>query len=160
MIETHSSMTDELRELIMLRSLDLLDDEGESTLEAHLESGCDICEFELRSFRKVGEELGYSSPLIDPPSGLKQRLLSSVAAEPTVARHDIHRPTGPVLYDDAGLLLLNSARMGWEPVGDLGILCKEFFTDEAANSTRLMRLPPGVRVPSHRHAALEELFVV
>ena len=36
MIETHTSMTDELLELIMLRSLDLLDDEGESALDAHL----------------------------------------------------------------------------------------------------------------------------
>jgi len=126
-------------------------DEAERTVfEAHLEQGCEACEAELSSLRGVADGLATVAS-IDPPPGLRQRLMAKVGSAP--------RSPG-ILFEESGLLISRSAELVWEPLAP-GIQFKPLFMDsDRFYNTMLVRMDSGARYPGHRHHDVEELFVL
>ncbi|WP_010529379.1 anti-sigma factor [Lentibacillus jeotgali] len=59
---------------------DQLTDEQKAEFEAHLLE-CEDCRMELAELEQLTEVLPYSSEPVDPPSGMKERVLSNVIGE-------------------------------------------------------------------------------
>ncbi|GGJ90737.1 hypothetical protein GCM10007063_11680 [Lentibacillus kapialis] len=57
-----------------------LTEEQKAEFEAHL-SECEDCRNELAELEQLTEDLPYSSEAVDPPSGMKERILSNVIEE-------------------------------------------------------------------------------
>jgi quercetin dioxygenase-like cupin family protein len=147
---SNSNHSDAVHELAALYALDALDAGEKTQFEDHLRAGCESCAAEVRSLHDVGIAIGASVP-IDPPATLRERLMSRVARTP-------RRPG--IAYDESGLLIARSEEISWKTLAP-GISYKPLYRDKARNSdTMLIRMDAGARLPSHRHAQVEELFLL
>lgn len=83
-------MSDEHRERDLLPgyALGILEEGEKNEVREHL-ALCPSCRAELASFREVTGRLSAAAPLRDPPAGLEERILKSIAAAPRHA--DDHR---------------------------------------------------------------------
>jgi anti-sigma-K factor RskA len=72
---------DELRELTGAYVLGVLGDDERRTLEAHMAS-CDECGREVQALREAAHGLAYAVPELDPPAGLRSRVLRAATAVP------------------------------------------------------------------------------
>jgi anti-sigma-K factor RskA len=70
----------ELREAIGLYVLGALDPAERTAVEAHL-AECAECTAEVRTLRGVATSLLYGVPQIDPPAGLRDRVLGAVGSQ-------------------------------------------------------------------------------
>ena len=70
---------DESSEILASYALGALPDEERDDLEAHLQ-GCPACRLVLEQDREVVEELPRGIRLVDPPPGLKSKLMAQVSA--------------------------------------------------------------------------------
>jgi len=101
------------------------------------------------ALKRVADALGFSVTPVNPPAGLRQRLL------------DFIKPQPGILFNHAGLLISRSADMPWQSTPVAGLFVKPLFVDaERKYSTTLLRMEPGTHYPSHRHVETEELFVL
>jgi anti-sigma factor ChrR (cupin superfamily) len=65
-----------------------------------------------------------------------------------------------VLLQQSGLLISHSEELSWRNLAP-GIAYKSLYQDSARKyNTSLVRMEPGARYPSHRHAEIEELFLL
>jgi len=125
-----------------LYALGLLDDAEARVLEQHLKS-CPICEAEVRETGDLGVELAGTIPPSPPPAGLRQRVLAEAVL-----------PRGLVA-------LVRGAQMNWRPTPYNGITVARLYEDAARGElASLVRMMPGARYPSHRHAGLEHCYVL
>jgi anti-sigma factor ChrR (cupin superfamily) len=140
---------DDIRELAALYALGQLSAEEARAFEARLAAGDQACRSELAAVRSVVDDLAYGARPEPPPPRLRARLLERiVAAEPAV-------------IDQGGLRLVRSGRFDWEPAVAQGIEVKRLFEDSARRRvTMLVRLAPGASYPAHRHADVEELYLL
>jgi len=72
---------EDLKELLPLRSLDLLDPAEEAAVREHLDGGCPTCAAELAASREVLESLAYLLPEEEPSPMAKARLMAAVKKE-------------------------------------------------------------------------------
>jgi hypothetical protein len=140
----------ELHELASLYALGALDGHDKVAFEEHLRQGCDACAKDVRSFTEVANLIGESVPA-EPPQELGQRLLSKIKRTPRVPG---------VLFEQVGLLISRSEELAWHTLAP-GMLYKPLYEDSTRKyNTALVRMEAGARYPSHRHAAIEELFIL
>jgi len=139
----HEMVTDELQQVALLYSLGLLEPELASTFHEHLESGCPVCESELRGFNEAVAQLAGSLPEAKPRPSVRRELLDRVGRER--ARAAIFR-----------------AQEGqWQASPFAGVSLKQLFVDPTTgNVTSLVRMTPGAVYPPHRHAGLEHCYVL
>jgi hypothetical protein len=136
----HLTPTEEIHELASLYSLGLLEPELAAGFERHLETGCSVCEFELRSFTETAAQIATAVDPVDPPPHLRERLLQRITPKPHVCRTD---------------------QMEWQPLPFPGISAKRLFMDPVSgNITTLVRMSPGSTYPAHHHAGLEHLYML
>jgi putative transcriptional regulator len=144
------SKADSIHELVSSYALDALDPSEKAQFEKHMREGCVACEAELRAFNQVVDALGQST-LASPPSILRQRLRARLHGSPQVPG---------VLLLHGGLLISRSKDLPWQTLAP-GIVYKPLFEDsERKYNTSLVRMESGASYPSHRHAGIEELFVL
>ena len=78
---------EELKELVPLHLIDLLEPAEESALREHLDGGCPRCSAELAAAREVAGHLPFALPAEEPSPMVRARLLAAIRAEqPAVAR--------------------------------------------------------------------------
>ena len=77
----HESLTDELRDSVILYALDMLEPEEMRAVATHLEAGCPLCVEELQSVERIVSVLGYNASAVQPRPEVRTRLLASVASE-------------------------------------------------------------------------------
>jgi len=136
----------ERAELLPLYVLHALPSGETRLLEAHLAS-CAECRRELESLRPVVDSLISSQADILQPSGslwtrLQERIGGEASEEPVTPEVAAWREPQ------------------WEDVAP-GISCKLLATDtERDRVSMLVRLAPGTAYPPHRHAGVEELFLL
>lgn len=153
----HMEPTDELREFASLYALDALTPDEKAIYEAHLGSGCAVCASEVTSFRNVTGIIGTSVEPVSPPARLRERLMRAIAQTP----HSYAREVPGVLYDRDGVLIARAAEMDWKAGALAGVFQKILFDDTARGfSTSMVRMTPGTRYPSHKHAGVEELYLL
>ena len=115
--------------------------------EAHL-STCPECQRELETLRPVLDTfVAWPTDVLRPPEALWQRLTQRIAAETGQAPVTPAAAPGPALPE-------------WEQVAP-GISCQLLATDtERDRVSMLVRLDPGAAYPPHRHAGVEELYLL
>jgi anti-sigma factor ChrR (cupin superfamily) len=139
-----------LHEMASLYALGALDANEKLAFEEHLRQGCESCAHDSLSFTAVVNAIGESVPA-PPRAELRQRVLARVTRTP-------HAPG--VLLEQGGLLIARSDELSWRGMAP-GIVYKPLYQDATRKySTSLVRMDPGVHYPSHRHAEIEELFLL
>lgn len=129
-------------DLVLDYALHALTPAETSAVAAHI-SVCSDCRQELEMLRELGDS---STDLLRPSTDLGARLARRVAEEAGVP---------PVLPPAR-----RWSEPEWEEVGP-GIFCKVLATDaDNQRVSMLVRLAPGAEYPPHRHAGVEELFLL
>jgi anti-sigma factor ChrR (cupin superfamily) len=152
----HLQLTEEIAESAALYALGLLSDIERSSIDRHLQEGCSICQAEISRCGDLLVAWARESP-VSPPSSLRQKLLQSLHK----AAASSATSTSPVLFDRAGLTLIRTPRMDWNPGPTPGLWIKVLVEDaENDMSTMLIRMGAGSFYPSHRHKGIEEVYVL
>ena len=137
----HHSVNDELREQAALYSLGMLEPELSEIFERHVKT-CEVCRAEVRAFDEIGTELAVSAAT-EPPAHLRDRVLAAIRDSP-----------------DA-ISIMRAGEGGWVKTPIPGVSVKPLYRDPVSRLvTQLVRLAPGAQLPSHRHAAPEQCYVV
>ena len=135
--QVHLELNDDLRELASLYALGALPAEQTAAYEAHLSHGCPVCRAEVRALREVTGAIGLTADPLAPRSELRARLMKTIS------------------------MSLRSEEMNWQPGQLPGLFLKVLFNDtQRAYTTALVRMTAGTHYPSHRHAGVEELFLL
>jgi len=150
----HRRLTDEVAESAALYALGLLSESEHSSIDRHLAEGCSICQSEIS---RCGDSLALWSEqtAVSPPASLRRKLLESL--------HERQDPKAgpPLLSAGSGLTVLRTTKMEWTPGPTPGLSVKVLFDDsEHDMRTFLVRMAPGSLYPSHRHKAVEEVYVL
>jgi anti-sigma factor ChrR (cupin superfamily) len=132
-------------ELVFLYALRALPSSEAAVVGAHIAT-CADCRQELETLRPIVDAfVSWPTDVLRPSASLWDRLSQRIAAE-----------TGgePVPAPAA------SAQPDWKEVAP-GISCKLLATDMEKNRvSMLVRLAPGTDYPSHRHAGMEEVYML
>jgi len=140
----------DLHELSVLHALGSLEGHDKVAFEEHLRQGCDDCASDVRSFEEIANLIGESVPAATPQR-LRKRLLSGIANSPRVPG---------IVLEQNGILIARSAELAWQPIAS-GVYLKPLFEDKARKyDTSLVRMDAGAHIPSHHHAAIEEVFLL
>jgi len=144
----------ESREQAALYTVGALPDDERREFEQHLlVDGCDVCTAEVAGFVQVVENLAYAAQLQTPPQELRARVLSHVAVQGTSSAH-------PVIEKDQ-LQFVGAQWMNWKPGNAPGVAMKMLSVDKARGLyTTLVRMTPGSSLMPHRHAGIEESYVI
>jgi anti-sigma factor ChrR (cupin superfamily) len=133
-------------ERVFLYALQALPAGDAPGVDAHLEA-CAECREELETLRPIIRSfVSWPTDVLRPPASLWKRLAQRIAAE-----------TGE---DPLVLPLRRHTEPEWEEVAP-GISCKLLATDRQKHRvSMLVRLEPGTDYPPHRHAGVEELYLL
>ena len=105
------------------------------------------------SFSLVTEELAGAVPPQAPSAKLRERVLEKIASEV--------RAGSSAIIDNNGILFTLSNLMPWKGTAFKDIETKVLFRDPRNGMvTKLVRMAPGTSYPRHRHAAVEESYVL
>jgi anti-sigma factor ChrR (cupin superfamily) len=153
----HQEMTDELREFASLYALGALTQEENAAYEAHLSAGCALCRAEVASFREVTGAIALSAEPVTPRAELRDRLIST-----TLRKSQITDENAPgTLYEKDGVLISRPQEMNWTAGQLPGLFMKVLFSDsQRGYTTALVRMTAGTHYPRHKHAGVEELYLL
>ena len=155
--QVHSELNDDLRDLASLYALGALPEEEAIAYEAHLSQGCQVCRAEVASFREMTGAIALTADRLAPRRELRERLMKTISMA-------LQPPAGQapgILYDKDGVLIARPQEMNWQPGQIPGLFLKVLFDDtQRGYTTALVRMTAGTRYPSHRHAGVEELFLL
>jgi anti-sigma factor ChrR (cupin superfamily) len=144
---------EEVRERAALYALGALRDEEAREFEAHLATPCAVCTEEARAFSAVAADLGHAAQPAAPRPSVRARVLARVAEESALAR----RPA----YEKDGVNFVRPGHLPWNAGNAPGIEIKTLAVDhERGYVTQLVRMQPGAALRPHRHAAVEESYLV
>jgi anti-sigma factor ChrR (cupin superfamily) len=133
-------------ERVSLHALGALPADEVSAVEAQI-AACAECRTELDALRPIiGSFVSWPTDVLRPPTPLWARVAQRIAAETgqPPAAPPPSRPT----------------QLEWEDVAP-GISVKLLATDaERQRVSMLVRLAPGTDYPPHRHAGVEELYLL
>jgi anti-sigma factor ChrR (cupin superfamily) len=155
--QVHLELNDDLRELASMYALGALPTEQSAAYEAHLSQGCPVCRAEVAALREVAGAIGLTADPLAPRRELRERLMKtiSMAQQPPAG----HAPG--IMYDKGGVLIARSEEMNWQPGQLPGLFQKVLFNDtQRGYTTSLVCMTAGTHYPSHRHAGVEELFLL
>lgn len=135
----------EWAELVPLYALHTLPPGETDLLEAHLRE-CAGCQRELQSLRGVVDSFdSWPTDILRPSESMWDQIQSRTGGRTVEAAAVPHSPW---------------QEPEWEEVAP-GISCKLLATDtERDRVSMLVRLAPGTAYPPHRHAGVEELFLL
>ena len=133
-------------ELVFLYALQALPPSEMTAVETHI-AACADCRQEMETLRPIIDSfVSWPTDVLRPSASLWGRLAQRIAAE-TGAEPVLRVPT-------------QWAEPEWKEVAP-GISCKLLATDTEKNRvSMLVRLAPGTDYPPHRHAGLEELYML
>lgn len=143
----------ERRNLVASYALAILDGGEAESMQAHL-AVCLDCQQEYHAVGGLTDALtAWRTQELPVPVPLWERLLERIASVPQKAQAS------------APPCLASPVAHGWqEPQWQAaapGITCKLLSTDNETNRvSMLVRLAPGIAYPPHRHASVEELYLL
>jgi quercetin dioxygenase-like cupin family protein len=152
---SHTHLTDDIAETTSLYALGVMSETERAKMEEHLAQGCALCESEISRY---GDLLArwIETNAVTAPTSLRDKLLESIREKSAAPS----RPVSPILFEDAGLLVLRTSQMEWTSPSP-GFSVKILFDDQENDMiTRIVRLEPGTTYPPHRHKKVEEVYVL
>ena len=148
----HSVADDQIREQLALYALGALSQQEAHLVEHHLAEGCDVCASELQPFESVVDALGFAVSPASPPAGVRAKLISGLVGET--------QAVSPTRREALKNYSLRANEGHWTETAQ-GVFEKQLFSDERRGTvTTLIKIMPGIKLPSHRHAGLEECLVI
>jgi anti-sigma factor ChrR (cupin superfamily) len=141
---------EEVQERAALYALGALRGEEARAFEAHLLSGCPTCAAEVQACQRVADELAHAAGPQAPNPSLRSRVMARIDS-----------PEEPALLSRGGLEFVRSIRLPWDAGHSSGVEVKTLRVDhERGVVTKLVRMAPGATLRPHRHAAVEESYVL
>ena len=142
----------ERTDLVAAYALAALDLAETKLMDTHVPM-CTECQQEYQALTQVTSALiAWRAQSVPPPMPLWNRLVERIASQPQRDRIASPLPTSPISQG------WPEAR--WEEVA-AGITSKLLSTDaEMDRVSMLVRLSPGAAYPAHRHASVEELYLL
>ncbi len=111
-----------------------------SDFEQHLQV-CPPCRKEVSSLRPLVDDLVLAGPEVEPPAGLRERVLAGTRGR--------------------SFTLLAEAERAWLPTGVPGVeLCQLWLDAANERQTILIRMEAGAALPHHEHGGTEECYVI
>jgi anti-sigma factor ChrR (cupin superfamily) len=148
MMPAHS--IEEAQEQAALYALGTLRGEEMRAFETHLKTGCRVCAAEVAAFTAVAARLGQAARPVTPSTAVRARVLDRIRAMPAAT-----------LLDRDGVRIVRSAQLTWQAGNAPAVEIKTLHTDaERGFVTMLVRMEPGAVLVAHRHADLEESYVL
>jgi anti-sigma factor ChrR (cupin superfamily) len=127
----------------------LLPDERQA-FEAHLRD-CADCTAEVEAFAAVAAQLGEVAAPIRPPDRVRERVLAAAARS---AAED-------AIVEQNGVRFVRSRYVAWRAGDAPALFVRPLAADrERGYRTSIVRMEPGAVYPSHRHAEVEETFLI
>lgn len=155
-MKPHETLRDDDRDRAAQYVLDGLEPDATLLYEAHLEI-CPLCRAEVATCRHGAEALGRSVPPVNPPAGLKDRLMSRIKDGAGIQAWKQWRPDRP--GDES--VIVRGGQSEWQSTAVEGVRVRRLFVDPAADRiTMLVRMDAGTSYPAHRHGGVEECFVL
>ncbi|OLP18814.1 anti-sigma factor [Leptolyngbya sp. 'hensonii'] len=142
-------------DLVALYALDILDEQERLLVEQSI-ADCSDLEAELADFQTAVAALAYSTPPIVPAPDLKQRLFDRIGVElpPPLAS----RPRPRIDMPD---LVVRASELNWEPYRIPGVTVAQLHVNPARREVvAVLKAEPGVTYPLHRHAGVEEIYML
>lgn len=153
-VDLQDNLNTSICELAALHALDALDGEDLVRFEQHLLNGCEACEQELAQVEKIVDLLAYAPTPISPSVEVRSRLFQEIN-QPPKRRHP-HRE-----HHEPEFMAIRTAEIQWQPFLIPGSKARMIYIDQAAREILyLVRADGGVRHPAHRHARIEEIFML
>jgi len=141
------------RETAALYALGALSADETRTFEAHIDRGCAMCAAEIDAFSAVAGDLAHGAPPQLPPLALRSRVLERIAEQSD--------PLHAAIIERAGVRFVRSAELAWTTAAAPTVEVKALSVDHARGYiTKLVRMAPGASLYPHRHADVEESYVL
>ena len=111
---------------------------------------------EVKAFETVVTDLGYAAPPQSPPKALRGRVLNRIVEKEKLATAEQMSS----IIEKPGLLFTRSEFIDWK--GDnTSVQVKTLSKDpETGYRLSLIRMAPGAVLPPHRHADVEDSYVL
>jgi len=145
---TRRTPSDPVAERAALYALDALPPEEGAEVAADLAADAELSE-EVAAYAAVVDALGWAARPQTPPPGLRAAVLSRIGA------------AMPDVVDEGGLRFVRGQHRPWEATPIAGIEVRPLWEDaENGRRTAVVRLAPGAEYPRHRHADVEEIYLI
>jgi anti-sigma factor ChrR (cupin superfamily) len=119
--------------------------------EDHLKHGCDTCQAAVDSFAGVAAMLAQSTTPRRPRAALRELVRESVAR---IAEE-------PVVTERDGVRFVRGGGLPWESSGEGAPQIKRLNHDsQRGYRSVLVRMKPGDTYPRHRHADVEDVYLI
>lgn len=138
-----SSEWEECRATAALYALGSLPPAEKAQFRSRVQSGCPVCTAALNEFAETADYLAMCAPSVQPPSGLRERVLNVAKREPG----GDGRPAMTIVRRD------DSA---WLESPFPGVQMKPLL----GQKTVLVRMQPGAVYPKHEHREAEQCYVL
>lgn len=136
----HARADEETADRVALYLLGRMDADEACAFEVHLEA-CPTCREEVASLRPFVDDLVFAGPELEPPPGLRERVL----AEARGRAYTLH----------------SEQERSWLPAGVPGVeICQLRLDEGAERTTVLVRMRAGSALPYHEHGGTEECYVL
>lgn len=144
-------------ELAPLYALNLLNEQERAWVEQQIMECPDLAE-ELSSHQAAVTAIPYSAPPVPPADDLKHRLFDRLELDRPSHSAPSEATPAPA---PASYRAIRSAELNWQPHPTPGVMIAIVHRDEVKREiVGFLRADPGVRYPQHRHAAIEEIFMM
>ncbi len=140
-------------ELAPLYALDLLDEQERAWVEQQITEYPDLAT-ELSEYQSAATAIPYSVPVLPMSGTLKHRLFDRIGL-------DLPLPEATPEPTSMNYRAVRSQDLNWLPHTVPGVMLAIVHTDEVKREiVGFLQAEPGVRYPLHRHAAVEEIFML
>jgi anti-sigma factor ChrR (cupin superfamily) len=138
-------------ELAILKAFSLLEEEENKLLATYLKESPELAN-ELQELEEAVAAIAYNSPSVLMDDRLKERLFEKIDSnENSSTETEVNNPP----------FILRSHQLEWQTYLIPGITVATLYIDrEKRQITSLLKVNPGIRYPLHRHAGVEELFML
>lgn len=144
---------DQVRERASLYALGTLSASEAGEFEEHVSSGCSICVDELKAFTAVATDLASAAAPQTPRHTLRTRVLERIATDATA--------TEGAVIEQMGARFVRSGKLGWKAGNAPAVEIKVLAMDKQRGYvTQLVRMEPGASLRPHRHADVEESYLI
>lgn len=149
-------------ELAPLYALDVLSAAEHDWVEQQIAAEPELAE-ELVAYQSTVQSLAYGAPVLPatPLPLLKERLFDRLFQEGSAARALDEPATKPVSSPPVAHQAIRAQELHWQPHPVPGIRVAIVHTDEIRREVvGFLQAEPGACYPLHRHAAIEEIFML
>lgn len=145
-------------ELAPLYALDLLDESERTWVEQQIEECPDLAE-ELAGYQSAVSAIPYSLPTVEIAPDVKQQLFERLGLELPIGEPAVTEPGA--ITPLPTFSTVRSQELNWRPHVVSGVYLAIVHRDEVKREVvGFLRAEPGVCYPLHRHASVEEIFML